>query len=52
MANTIIASIRKEAVRIIQDNPDGIRFSDLRRQIKKANNSFKINTITGVFTRY
>ena len=48
MANTITASIRKEAVRIIQDNPDGIRFSELRRRIKEANNSFKINTITGV----
>ena len=48
MANKITASIRKEAVRIIQDNPDGIRFSELRRRIKEANDSFNINTITGV----
>ena len=48
MANTITGSIRKEAVRIIQENPGGIRFSKLRRKIKDANDSFKINTITGV----
>ena len=47
MAKSIGARIREEAVRIIADHPEGVRFSDLRRQIHGVNGSFKMNTITG-----
>ncbi len=47
MAKSITARIRKEAVRIIRDHPEGIRYSDLQRQIHEADSSFKMNTIAG-----
>lgn len=47
MAKSIGVRIREEAVRIIADHPEGVRFSDLRRQIHEADGSFKVNTITG-----
>ena len=47
MAKSITARIRKEAVRIIKDHPEGIRYSDLQRQIHEVDNSFKMNTIAG-----
>ena len=49
MASTTIgARIREEAVRIIEGNPDGIRFSDLLRQIRETDSSFNRNYIVGV----
>ncbi|MYI76653.1 MAG: hypothetical protein F4077_02660 [Gammaproteobacteria bacterium] len=49
MASTTIgARIRKEAVRIIEDNTDGIRFSDLLRQIRETDSSFNRNYIVGI----
>ena len=47
MAKSIRSRIRKEAVRIIAEHPEGIRFSDLQRQIHETDRSFKMNTITG-----
>ena len=47
MAKSIRARIREEAVRIISNHPEGIRFSDLQRQIHEADSSFKMNTISG-----
>ena len=47
MAKSIRARIREEAVRIIAEHPEGIRYSDLRRRIHEADRSFNMNTITG-----
>ena len=47
MAKSIRARIREEAVRIIKNHPEGIRYSDLQRQIHEVNSTFKINTIAG-----
>lgn len=47
MAKSIKARIRTEAVRIIGNHPEGIRYSDLQRQIHEGDNSFKMNTIAG-----
>lgn len=46
--SNIGARIRKAAVRIIEDNPDGIRFSDLLLQIREADSSFNRNHIVGI----
>ncbi|MCY4212272.1 MAG: hypothetical protein OXF68_01445 [Gammaproteobacteria bacterium] len=45
MPKSIRDQIRKEAIRIIADHLNGIRFPDLQRQIHEARNSFKMNTI-------
>ena len=47
MAKSISARIREEAFRIIADHPEGIRYSDLQRQIHEVDGSFKMNTIAG-----
>lgn len=47
MVKSIRARIREEAVRIIRDHPEGIRYSDLRRQIRESDSSFNMNTISG-----
>ena len=47
MAKSIRARIREEAVRIIEDHPEGIRYSDLRREIHESDSSFNMNTISG-----
>lgn len=47
MAKGIKARIRDEAIQIIGNNPDGIRFSDLQRRIHEVDGSFKMNTIAG-----
>lgn len=47
MAKSFRTRIREEAVRIITDHPEGIRYSDLQRQIHDVNGSFKLNTIAG-----
>ncbi len=47
MAKGISARIREEAIRIIADHPEGIRYSDLQRQIHEIDGSFKMNTIAG-----
>ena len=47
MAKSIRARIREEAVRIIRDHPEGIRYSELRRQIRESDSSFNMNTISG-----
>ena len=44
-AKPINSQIREMAVRIIEENPEGIRFSELQRQIHQRNNSFKLNSI-------
>ena len=47
MAKSIKTRIREEAVRIIKGHPEGIRYSDLQRQIHEVNDTFKMNTIAG-----
>ena len=47
MAKSISARIREEAVRIITAHPEGIRYSDLQRQIHEVDGSFKMPTIAG-----
>ena len=48
MAGTGIKSrIRKLAVEIIAEHPEGIRYSDLRRKIHERDSSFKWGTIAG-----
>ena len=47
MVKSIKSRIREEAVRIIAEHPEGIRYSDLRRRIHEAYSSFNMNTITG-----
>ena len=47
MAISIRAQIREQAVRIIAEHPQGIRYSQLQRQIHEANDQFKMNTIAG-----
>ncbi len=47
MATGIKSRIRKLAVEIIAQNPGGIRFSDLRREIHHRDSSLKLGTIAG-----
>ena len=47
MSKSITARIREEAVRIIENHPEGIRYSDLQRKIHEVNGSFKMATIAG-----
>lgn len=39
--------IRDAAVQILENHPEGVRYSDLVRQIHASNGSFKVNTIHG-----
>lgn len=44
---TITGQIRKIALDILTNHPEGIRYSDLKRNIITQNSSFKPNTISG-----
>ena len=44
---TITGQIRKLALQILADRPDGIRYSEMRRGILEKNSSFNSNTIGG-----
>ena len=44
---TLTAQIRKFAFEILEDRPDGIRYSEMKRAIFEKNSSFKPNTIGG-----
>jgi hypothetical protein len=46
-STTITGQIRKIALDILADIPEGIRYSDLRRKISELNSSFNPNTING-----
>ncbi|MGB4329649.1 MAG: hypothetical protein WBJ36_12280, partial [Tenuifilum sp.] len=43
----ITEQIRKIALDTLANRPDGIRYSDLKREILKVNSSFNPNTING-----
>jgi len=45
--STITGQIKKIALEVLADKPEGIRFSDLKRKILEQNNSFNSNTIHG-----
>lgn len=47
MATTITGQIQKIALEILEDKPEGIRYSDLGRKVLEHNSSFKPNTISG-----
>ncbi len=47
MAKRIKEHIREIAIRILENHPEGVRYSDLVRQIQEFNSSFKTNTIHG-----
>lgn len=44
---TITGQIRKIALDVLADRPEGIRYSDLKRKILEHNSSFNPNTISG-----
>ena len=44
---TITGQIRKIALEILADRPEGIRYSDLKRTISRYNSGFNPNTISG-----
>jgi hypothetical protein len=44
---TITGQIRKIALEVLEEKPEGIRYSDLKRKILEQNNSFNPNTISG-----
>ncbi len=44
---TITGQIRKTAFEILEERPEGIRYSELGRKILESNSSFKPNTISG-----
>ncbi len=44
---TITGQIRRVAFDILEEKPEGIRYSDLGRKILEINSSFKPNTISG-----
>ncbi len=44
---TITGQIRKIALNILSEKPEGIRYSDLRRKILEQNSEFNPNTISG-----
>lgn len=46
-SNSITEQIRKIALETLENRPEGIRYSDLVREILKVNNTFKPNTING-----
>ncbi|OGU13794.1 MAG: hypothetical protein A2X61_14200 [Ignavibacteria bacterium GWB2_35_12] len=46
-ATTITGQIRKLAFEILENKPEGIRYSDLKRNILEHNSSFNPNTIGG-----
>lgn len=45
--STITAQIRKIAFEILEERPEGIRYSDLKRKVLEYNSSFNPNTISG-----
>jgi hypothetical protein len=45
--NTITGQIKKIALEILEEKPEGIRYSDLKREILKRNSKFNQNTISG-----
>jgi len=44
---TITGQIRKSALELLEEKPEGIRYSDLGREILEKNSSFNPNTISG-----
>ncbi len=46
-ATTITGQIRKVAFDVLEEKPEGMRYSDLGRKILEVNPSFKPNTISG-----
>lgn len=44
---TITGQIRKIALEILADKPEGIRYSDMKRKILEQNSDFNPNTISG-----
>ena len=46
-ASSLQSQIREVAVQIIEEHPEGIRYSELKKQIHQKNNSFNLNTISG-----
>jgi len=44
---TITGQIRKIALEVLADRPEGIRYSDLKRKVLERNASFNPNTISG-----
>lgn len=46
-ATTITGQIQRKALEILENKPEGIRYSDLRRAILEHNTSFNTNTISG-----
>lgn len=46
--NTITGRIALTAIRILDENPEGVRWSDLQRQIKATDSSFHPKTVNGV----
>lgn len=44
---TITGQIRKIALEVLEEKPEGIRYSDLKRKILEQNNTFNPNTISG-----
>ncbi len=47
MAKGIKARIREEAIKIIENHPEGIKYSDLHREIREIDSNFNKNTIHG-----
>jgi hypothetical protein len=46
-STTITGQIRKIALELLEEKPEGIRYSDLGRKILEQNSSFNPNTISG-----
>lgn len=47
MSSKITERIRQKALELLEDNPDGLRYSELLDRIAAADNAFKRNTISG-----
>lgn len=47
MATTITGQIQKIALEILENKPEGIRYSELGRKVLEQDSSFKPNTISG-----
>jgi hypothetical protein len=45
--NTITGQIRKIALEVLAERPDGIRYSDIKRKVLEHIPSFNTNTISG-----
>ena len=46
--STITGQIKKSALNILAEKPEGVRLSDLRRKISEQNGSFNSKTIASV----